>query len=130
MTYLVTFFYFLWLVVSVWTVTFIMATGNSTDIDGSGRKTDVMDFASVETDNQFGALEGVSEDNDLWETQERKRKRANTGSVSNETFNSMPSDEKLSAIFAKLVNIEQKQSCIGKLEGLMKSTVNKVGNIH
>ena len=49
--------------------------------------------------------------------------------MSNETFDSMPSDSKLNAIFAKLVNIEKKQSCIGKLESLMTSTVNKVGHI-
>ena len=37
----------------------------------------------------------------------------------------MPSYEKLSAIFAKLLNVEQKQSSLGQMESLLTSTTNK-----
>ena len=67
---------------------------------------------SIETRNEYELLRGASQenDNDWSEVHRSKRKRANTGSIDENTFQRMSNDDKLGVIFQKLVNIEQQQN--------------------
>ena len=75
-------------------------------------------------------------DSDVRDERDRKRKRVNTGSVDEDEFKRMPNDEKLDIIFAKLINIEHKQSQIEKLEYVTKSnsaelnSLKKTASVH
>ena len=64
-----------------------------------------------------------------WSVQRSKRKRTNTGSIDEETFQSMSNDQKLGVIFQKLIDIEDKQSSIKKLEKSLESTDKTVRSI-
>ena len=69
---------------------------------------------NVQTNNVFGVLaEGQMRDSTVPRS---KRKRMNTGSVDEETFQTLSNDQKLLIIFQKLIDIEDKKSTIGKLE--------------
>ena len=82
---------------------------------------------NVETSNGFSVL---TEGHDKgWSVQRSKRKRTNTGSIDEETFQSMLDDQKLGVIFQKLIDIEDKQSSIKKLEKSLKSTDKTVSSI-
>ena len=63
---------------------------------------------------------------DKWTSQ---RKRANTGSVDEETFQKLPNDQQMGIMFQKLIAIENNQSNIKSLEKSIEATVNKVSNI-
>ena len=59
---------------------------------------------SVETSNGFGVLaEGRQMDISVPRS---KRKRANTGSVDEETFQKLPNDQQMGIMFQKLIAIE------------------------
>ena len=56
---------------------------------------------SVSVENRFGALGGAQEVGyGEWMEQRNKRRRANTGSVDIETFEILPQDKKLTALFS------------------------------
>lgn len=89
--------------------------------DETETETDETVHANIDTDNRFSALDGTGQDEGFQE-QLRKRKRANTGSVDSDTFSSLTSDEKLGVIFNKLINIEHKQTQLETLERSLNST--------
>ena len=73
---------------------------------------------------------------DVRDDRERKRKRVNTGSVGEDDFRMMSNEDKLDVIFSKLINIEQKQSSIEKLETVTQcnsselSSLKKTATVH
>ena len=100
-----------------------MAEGEPSDLQSVNSEGSVI--VIVDTRNKFDALSETHETMDDTTTQgggnvrddrERKRKRVNTGNVGNDYFRMMSNEDKLDVIFSKLINIEQKQSIIEKLE--------------
>lgn len=88
---------------------------------------------SVETENSYSVLDGeepvVEAERGWTEVQRSKRRRANTGSVDEQTFHTMTNDEKLSVIFSKLIGIEEKQSMIEKFETSLSSNELAINSI-
>ena len=88
---------------------------------------------SVETSNSYSVLDGDGQDRipdrEWVEVQRNKRKRINTGSVDEQTFQTMTNDEKLDVIFSKLIGIEQRQNMIEKFETSLNSTDSKLNSI-
>ena len=88
---------------------------------------------SVETSNSYSVLggdgQGMVPDREWVEVQRNKRKRINTGSVDEQTFQTMTNDEKLDVIFSKLIGIEQRQNMIEKFETSLNSTDSKLNSI-
>ena len=108
-----------------------MASGGPGDVEivgGLSANTDDTVYVNIETDNRFSVLEDRGRDESIQE-QERKRKRANTGSVDSDTFQTLSSDDKLGVIFSKLIDIEHKQTQIENLEKAINSTRNSIGNM-
>lgn len=90
-------------------------------------------FYNCDTRNRFdsrweGQAEGQVERGDKNETNRRKnkRKRHSTGSVDINNFQSLKKDEQLSAIFSKLLNIEQSQHELHGLESAVNNNTERV----
>ena len=70
-------------------------------------------------------------DGDGWLNGQRqrrqKRRRENSGSVDLDIFSSMNSEEKLNALFTKMINVEQSQNaCNRRLSDIIETAYNKV----
>ena len=99
----------------------------SDDSEGDMDDSSVGREYNIQTNNGFSVLaEGQMRDSTVPRS---KRKRTNTGSVDEETFQTLSNDQKLGIIFQKLINIEEKQSTIGKLEKSIEATDNNVSSI-
>ena len=81
-------------------------------------------------DCRYGVLGNMeAQDSESKDERDRKRKRVNTGSIGSEEFGAMTSDEKLGVIFTKLINIEQKQSQINKMDSQIRSNHSEVKSV-
>ena len=99
----------------------------SDDSEGDMDDSSVGREYNIQTNNGFSVLaEGQMRDSTVPRS---KRKRMNTGSVDEETFQTLSNDQKLGIIFQKLIDIEDKQSTIGKLEKSIEATDNNVSSI-
>ena len=99
----------------------------SDDSEGDMYDSSVGREYNIQTNNGFSVLtEGQMRDSTVPRS---KRKRTNTGSVDEETFQTLSNDQKLGIIFQKLIDIEEKQSTIGKLEKSIEATDNNVSSI-
>ena len=86
---------------------------------------------SIETRNEYELLRGASQenDNDWSEVHRSKRKRANTGSIDENTFQRMSNDDKLGVIFQKLINIEQQQNQMKYVKKSIQDNETAVNNV-
>ena len=60
--------------------------------------------------------DGTIEGSDVREERGGKRKRINTGSIGEDDFRRMSQEDQMYVMFSKLINIEQKQSQMEKIE--------------
>ena len=100
-----------------------MAEGGPGDFRSGDSEDSVV--VSVETKNKFDALsdthetmetDGTIEGSDVREERGGKRKRINTGSIGEDDFRRMSQEDQMYVMFSKLINIEQKQSHMEKIE--------------
>ena len=109
-----------------------MATGGPSDTcynQGMGCQDDreIRNIYNSEVNNRYGVLGNMeAQDRESKDERDRKRKRVNTGSIGSEEFGTMTSDDKLGVIFTKLINIEQKQSQIDKMDSQIRSNHNQI----
>ena len=112
-----------------------MATGGASDTcynQGTGCQDDreIRSIYNLEVNNRYGVLGNMeAQDRESKDERDRKRKRVNTGSIGSEEFGTMTSDEKLGVIFTKLINIEQKQSQIDKMDSQIRSNHSEVKSV-
>ena len=101
------------------------------DGDGSGEEmddeTDECEY-SVETNNGFDALSRGPE-GEWTGVHRKKRKRFSTGSVDENAFQQMTTDDKLSVIFSKLISIEQKQSGLEIMKTAIKTNEQTINSV-
>ena len=109
-----------------------MQSESVTDAAGGGenikidREVDETMQYSVETNNPFSTLSNNGRVGNSDMDNPSKRKRYNTGNINSSKFESMSPDNKLSAIFSKLSNIEAAQDEMRSMQARMSTTANRL----
>lgn len=89
-----------------------------------------MEITDMCSDTQYSDR-SVMADNGQWSAvgQNRKRQRQNTGSVELDNFTSFSLDEKLNALFTKVINIENSQTCVQTIRRTVDEHEKQITNL-